>query len=144
MIGGNTIALLQVKEPAEKNSIAERPVSWADVASLKGFLDYMVGDSENENYKTKIQESTHVFMCDFMSLKNLSERWVWNPFSFLFGVISQDAATPATVSITSENARMVINGKVYDILLIDNPMNRNQHLEIYLKFIGGQNGNTVH
>lgn len=139
MIGGRTIALLQVKEPAEKNAVGERPVEWLDVTSLKGFLDYMVGDSENENYKTKIQESTHIFMCDFTSLKNLSERWVWNPFSFLNGVIRQDAEEPATVSITSENARMLIDGKVYDVLLIDNPMNKNRHLEIYLRFVGGQN-----
>ena len=144
MIRGNTIALLQVKEPAEKNSIAEKPLTWVDVTSLKGFLDYMTGDSGYQEFNAKIQESTHIFLCDFTSLKGLSKRWVWNPFSFLFGVISQDAAAPATVSITSENARMVINGKVYDILLIDNPMNRNQHLEIYLKYLGGQNGNTVH
>ena len=26
----------------------------------------------------------------------------------------------------------------YEILLIDNPMNLNEHLEIYLRFIGGQ------
>ena len=43
-----------------------------------------------------------------------------------------------TVEITSENARMVIDGMVYEILLIDNPMNMNEHLEIYLRFIGGQ------
>ena len=45
------------------------------------------------------------------------------------------------VDVTSENARMVIQGLVYEILLIDNPMNMNEHLEIYLRFIGGQNGN---
>ena len=42
------------------------------------------------------------------------------------------------VDITSDNARMVIDGMVYEILLIDNPMNLNEHLEIYLRFIGGQ------
>ena len=45
------------------------------------------------------------------------------------------------VDITSENARMMIDGLVYDVLLIDNPLNMNEHYEIYLKFIGGQNGN---
>lgn len=114
--------MLQVKEPADKNLVGEKSVSWIDVSSLNGFLDYMTGDANYTEYNTKIQESTHIFMCDFASLKNLSEKWVWNPFSFLFGVICQDEAEPVTVNITSENARMVINGKVYDILLIDNPM----------------------
>jgi hypothetical protein len=34
------------------------------------------------------------------------------------------------------NKRMVINGNVYDVLMIDNPMELNQHLEIYLKYVG--------
>jgi hypothetical protein len=33
---------------------------------------------------------------------------------------------------------MVINGKTYDILLIDNPMELGSQLEFYLKFTGGQ------
>ena len=40
--------------------------------------------------------------------------------------------------ITAENARAIINGKTYDITLIDNPMELNQQLEIYLKYTGGQ------
>ena len=43
-----------------------------------------------------------------------------------------------TVNVTSDNARMVVNGEVYEILLIDDPMNMHDHLEIYLRFIGGQ------
>lgn len=42
------------------------------------------------------------------------------------------------VDVTSDNARMVVDGKVYEILLIDDPMNMHEHLEIYLRFIGGQ------
>ena len=42
--------------------------------------------------------------------------------------------------IQAENSRMTINGKVYDILLIDNPMEMGSgsQLEIYLKYTGGQ------
>ena len=43
-----------------------------------------------------------------------------------------------TITETSDNARMVVNGEVYEILLIDDPMNMHDHLEIYLRFIGGQ------
>lgn len=78
-----------------------------------------------------------IFLCNFTSLKALSTKWVWNPFSFLTGIINKDEQE-TVVDVTSENARMVIHGAVYEILLIDNPMNMNEHLEIYLRFIGGQ------
>ena len=71
------------------------------------------------------------------TFKNLSTRGVWNPFSFVNGVISDDPANPAIVDATSENARFIINGLVYDILLIDDPMGMHEHLEIYLRFVGG-------
>lgn len=32
--------------------------------------------------------------------------------------------------------RLIIGGKSYDVLHIDNPMELNQHLEIFLKYIG--------
>ena len=61
-----------------------------------------------------------------------------NPFSFLTGIINKDEQE-TIVDVTSENAgRMVIHGAVYEILLIVDPMNMNEHLEIYLRFIGGQ------
>ena len=41
------------------------------------------------------------------------------------------------LDISEENSRMVIDGKAYEITYIDNPMNLNYHLEIYLKYIGG-------
>ena len=159
-IGGNLQALLQVKDEGSKNAIGERVHIWDDVTALKGWLDLTTGDSHYSNFDAKIQESTHVFLCDFTSLKGLSKRWVWNPFSFLTGVIDTKYRSPwkwnpfsfisgninnydldaPVVDVTSENARMVIQGLVYDILLIDNPMNMNEHLEIYLRFVGGQNG----
>lgn len=37
---------------------------------------------------------------------------------------------------------MLINGEIYDIQLIDNPMHLNYQLEIYLKYVGGQNGSA--
>ncbi len=35
------------------------------------------------------------------------------------------------------NSRMIVDSQVYEIKLIDNPMNMNEHLEIYLKCLGG-------
>lgn len=136
-IGGNIYALLQVKGKGAKNSIGARESDWLDCTSLHGWLDLSTGDSKYTNFNAKIQESTHIFLCDFTSLKALSTKWVWNPFSFLTGVIDKDEQE-TVVDVTSDNARMVIQGLVYDVLLIDNPMNMNEHLEIYLRFIGGQ------
>lgn len=112
MIGGNVTALLQIKDSRTKNAIGERETAWADVVRIKGFLDLSSGDSKHTTFNAKIQESTHIFLCDFQSFKG----------------------------VTSENARMLIDGQVYQIQLIDNPMGLNQHLEIYLKYVGGQNG----
>lgn len=136
MIGGNLYATLQVKTRGEKNRIGAAEYDWMDCTSLHGYLDLSSGDSKRTPFNAKIQESTHIFMCDFMSLKGLSTEWVWDPFNFLTGVIRK--GTEETVDATSENARMVIAGEVYEILLIDDPMHMHEHLEIYLRYIGGQ------
>lgn len=121
-IGGNIQALLQVKGNRAKNSIGACEYEWLDCISVLGWLDLSAGDSKYTNFNAKIQESTHIFLCDYQPLA---------------GNVTVDEQEKM-VQITSENARMVIQGLVYEILLIDNPMNRNEHLEIYLRFIGGQ------
>lgn len=136
MIGGNITALMQVNVPGQKNAIGERTSEWFDVVQFKGWLDYQSGDSKRSVYSAKIEESTHIFLCDFHSFKCLSAKWEWNPFNFLEGIINLELEQD--VDVTSENARMTINGKLYDVLLIDDPMNLHQHLEIYLKYAGGQ------
>ena len=136
MIGGNVHALLQVKDTSSVNDIGERVTTWTDCAALLGWLDLSAGDSKHVNYNAKVQESTHVFLCDFNSLKNLSTDWVYDPFNFLTGVINK-ADEQKSVDVTSENARLVVNGTAYEILLIDNPMGMNRQLEIYLRYVGG-------
>jgi len=110
MIGGNVNVTIQICT-ASKNSIGEAAKNWTNVQTLHGFIDLTSGDARYSNFNAKIQESTHVFICDYIVL---------NP------------------AITSENSRMIVNGKVYDIVMIDNPMELNQHLEIFLTFTGGQ------
>lgn len=139
VIGGNTLALIQVKDKGSKNSIGEREHTWADVASVKGYLDLQEGKSLNKSFNAKIQESTHIFLCDYKSFEGLSGKWVWDTLNFINGSI-HDETLEGTVDVTSENARMLIEGQMYQIQLIDDPMKMHQHLEIYLKFVGGQNG----
>lgn len=111
-IGGNIKAMIQVCTSA-KNDIGEHVQTWTDVQNIKGWLDLSSGESRYTTYNAKIQESTHIFIADYVPLDS---------------------------SITSESSRMVINNKRYDILLIDNPMEMGtgSQLEIYLKFTGGQ------
>lgn len=110
MIGGNTIAILQVSTTT-KNEIGEAVKAWTNVQSITGFLDLSGGDSKYNTYDAKIQESTHIFIADYVAL---------------------DA------SIKAENSRMIVNGGRYDVMLIDDPMGLHKHLEIYLKYTGGQ------
>lgn len=111
-IGGNITAVIQTSTSTQ-NAIGEQVRSWTDAQTLKGWLDLSSGDSRYTTYSAKIQESTHVFVTDYV---------------------------PLATGITAENSRMVINGKRYDILLIDNPMEmgRGSQLEMYLKYTGGQ------
>lgn len=111
-IGGNITGYIQNKTVVT-NDIGEQVETWFDVQSIKGWLDFSSGQSNYQNFNAKIQETTHIFIADYVSL---------NP------------------AINVEKSRMKINGKPYDILLIDNPMEMGSgsQLEIYLKFTGGQ------
>ncbi len=124
-LGGNLTGIVQIRTESPANKIKEKITGWQQCMELKGWLDLSTGDSKRTVFNAKVQESTHIFLCDYQPMQGK--------------VIVNDQCK--TVAVTSENARMVIDGLVYDILLIDNPMNMDEHLEIYLKFVGGQNGN---
>ena len=111
-IGGNLKATIQIHETTT-NAIGESVKAWKDVQTIKGRLDMMSGNSSYTTYSAKIQESTHIFIADFVPLDS---------------------------RITAENSRVIINSKRYDVTLIDNPMEMGSgsQLEIYLKYTGGQ------
>lgn len=111
-IGGNITGMIQIRS-CTVNAIGEQVKSWTDSQSLFGWLDLQSGSSDYQTYNAKIQQSTHVFVADYVPLNS---------------------------DITSENSRMIINGKIYDIMYIDNPMEMKSgsQLEIYLKYTGGQ------
>ena len=106
MIGGSTEAVLQRKTNYIINEIGERVPTWEDVQRLRGWLDLQAGEAKY-TYNTKLQESTHIFVCDYR-----------------------------LVTTQVDNVRMVIDGNVYDVLLIDDPMGLHKQLEIYLKYVG--------
>ena len=111
-IGGNTNAVIQIST-VEKNEYGVQEKTWQDVQTLRGWLDLMSGSAQFRVYSAKIEESSHVFVCDYKIL---------NP------------------KVTVENARMVIDGEAYDIMMIDNPMRLKDgsQWEFFLKYTGGQ------
>lgn len=109
MIGGNIQATIQTYT-STRNAIGESVKEWTDKQTLIGWLDLAGGSSNYTTYASKVQESTHVFISDYV---------------------------PIPAEIKAENARMIIGGNAYDIMLIDNPMELCQQLEIYLKYTGG-------
>ncbi|MCC8164498.1 MAG: hypothetical protein LIO86_15365 [Lachnospiraceae bacterium] len=110
-IGGNTAAVFQTKV-VTKNAIGEGVSVWADTLAVKGWLDLSGGDSKHTTFNAKIQESTHVWLMDYQALPD---------------------------TVTEETAQMVIDGKTYEVLLIDDPMGMHEHFEVFLKYTGGQN-----
>lgn len=110
-IGGNITGFVQTKS-VRKNEIGEGVSTWLTAFKHIGWLDLQSGDSKYNNFSAKLEESTHVFVCDF--------------HSGIYGLAGQDT-------------RMIIKDVVYDVLLIDNPMEMNEHLEIYLRKVGAFN-----
>ena len=106
MIGGNTDAILQQKNGSSTNEIGEKIHIWLDVQQLTGWLDMTAGDSKY-THDAKLQESTHIFMCDYVPIDR-----------------------------KPDDKRLMVNDVQYDVLFIDDPMELHQHLEIYLRYVG--------
>ena len=106
MIGGNIEAILQQKSGSTTNEIGERVHEWKDVNRLWGWLDLSAGEAKY-TYNAKLQDSTHIFICDYVEVDRFAD-----------------------------DKRLMVNGLAYDVLLIDDPMELHQHLEIYLKYVG--------
>ena len=107
MIGGNVDAIIQV-ETSSKNAFGEVEKTLENLTTIRGFLDYASGDgSYKSNFKGELEETTHIFVCDYDS------------------VVAKAKPT---------KSKMIIDGKTYDVLSIDNPMALYDHLEIMLKY----------
>ena len=119
MIGGNDGHILQVSTTTT-NERGEAVKDWHDVMDLTGWLDYMSGDARYGSYNAKIQESTHVFVGDYVPIPKTFE------------------VDGKSIRVSAENTRMVANSQNYDVTFIDNPMELNKQIEIYLKYTGGQ------
>jgi head-tail adaptor len=112
-IGGGIRGTIQTKT-TEKNAIGERTATWTDAfKDILGWLGLQNGDSKYSNYSAKIEESTHVFLCDYHA---------------------------GIYALANQDTRMIFKGVVYDVLLIDNPDEMDEQLEIYLRRVGAWHG----
>ncbi len=111
-IGGNIYGVIQTKASEGKNAIGEAETVWADEFTLLGWLGLQNGENRRINFNAKIEESSHVFLCDFNA---------------------------DVYALADSDTRMMLKGNMYDVLLIDNPDEMDEQLEIYLRKVGGQN-----
>lgn len=112
-IGGNTLVEIQIVSQSTVNEIGERVKTWETVQRIYGWLDFLSGEAKRTNFNSKIEESSHVFICDFV---------------------------PLQIGVKADTARLICDGQIYDITLIDNPMGlkSGSQWEIYLKYTGKQ------
>ncbi len=111
-IGGNITGIIQTQSSTGKNAIGESIVEWKDAFSQTGWLGLQNGESKRQNFNAKIEESTHVFLCDYHE---------------------------GIYALADQDTRMILKGNMYDVLLIDNPDEMNEQLEIYLRKVGVSN-----
>ena len=105
-IGGNIDCVLKC-ESVTTSAIGEKVKSWVELQTIHGFLDLMNNGKDFATYNKAMEDSTHIFICDYVS-----------------------------ISKKATELKAVINGKEYDVTYIDNPMELNRHLEIFLKRVG--------
>ena len=107
MIGGSTTAIIQTKT-SSKNEYGALADTWKDITTVKGFLDFTGGDSSyKSNFKGKLEETTHIFICDYNEV---------------------------ALRVTPTISRLLIDGQIYDVLMIDDPMSLHKHLEFMIKY----------
>jgi head-tail adaptor len=112
-IGGNITAVMQIKAENGKNAIGEAVNKWEDAFTLVGWLALQSGGNNRNTFNAKIEESSHVFLCDYHE---------------------------GIYALADQDTRMIIKGNMYDVLLIDNPDEMDEQLEIYLRKVGAWNG----
>lgn len=111
-IDGNTEATVQIKE-VEKDEYQSDQVVWRDIFSLHGTLDLLDG-GVSLKLMSRVEDSDYIFLCDYFVPMYNSEK------------------------LTTTNSRLMIEGEVYEVKLFDDPMRLHEHMEIYLKYLGGQ------
>lgn len=120
-IEGTTKAYVQISDVSPDEYGSDRR-NWRSAfpEPLSGVLDLTGADTSRELMK-RVEDSDYIFLCDY-----------FEPYT--------DGK-----KLTTENSRLLIDGEVYEVRLYDDVMRLHEHMEIYLKYLGGQpdgNGHT--
>lgn len=110
-IKGNATGAIVVSQTGSKNEYGEREHKTTEIV-VKGYLDMSGSDARRNIYDAKVEESTHIFICNY----------------------SEDIAG---LRGKEEMCSFKFKGLDYDLLYIDNVMELNEHMELYLKRAGG-------
>lgn len=117
MISGNTVGYIQVQGVTQSN-LGNEIGSWESVMQVFGFLDVTAGGTNVNDLMHRVEDSDYIFLCEYFTPEYEGEK------------------------LTPANSRMLIDGEIYEVKLYDDPMRLHQHIEIYLRYLGGQaNGN---
>lgn len=142
MIGGNINAVVQIKSQGDKNEIGERESVWFNALKLHGWLDFMSGEAKYTTFNAKVEESSHLFICDYKEditklccLLDGNGDYIFDSENCVIRTRTSSDGEDVE-SATSENGRMIVDGRVYDIVFIDDPMHLHQQYEFYLKATG--------
>lgn len=104
-----------------KNAYGIETESWEPVLQVTGFLDMLTSGVDTKTLMHRVEDADYVFLCDYFSTEI-------------------DGAT-----LSAENSRMLIGGTIYEVKLYDDPMHLHEHMEIYLRYLGGQEyGDTLY
>ncbi len=112
MIEGNVEAVIQVQEVTKTEYQTDR-TEWKDAFTKEGVLDLLDAGTNFKMLK-RVEDSDYIFLCDYFPVEYEGQK------------------------LTAENSRFLIDGDIYEVKLFDDVMRRHEHLEIYLKYLGGQ------
>lgn len=119
-IEGNTKAYVQIRDVRPDEYGVDRE-NWKNAfpEPLSGVLDLTGADTSRDMMK-RVEDSDYIFLCDYFDLHVCGEK------------------------LTTENSRILIDGEIYEVRLYDDVMRMHEHMEIYLKYLGGQSDGDGH
>ena len=116
MMGGNVECELQRYEIVGTNDIGQSVRAWHTYVKLTGWLDLMSQitnmNTGSGTFSTKMEQSTHMFVADYVKIDD----------------------EVRDVQFVDHR------GRIYEVLIIDNPMELNRQLELYLRYVGDGDG----
>ena len=107
-VGGNIVAKVLLTKGDKNDKGVYTTVEPQQIMELSGWIDYQSGEVGHLAYQSAMQDSTHVFISDYIA----------------------EYAELSEIGLSLE-----IGGKSYEVKLIDDPMSLHEHIETYLRLV---------